>query len=219
MTSDLYGDRAYYGPEDDLVVSHVPKRIIDDNVNNLRSLGSYSEEIFTSENLDETLSRWEKYNRFLFKSWSLTRNFGHDGSLVRFYNNRDSYVRSCDFNFNLVRVNTQMRIRPNMKILLDEVNADLVSLDSYQLGGIYRYFGSTVTTDLQILIIQINRQYFGWLCLADQIFLPIVNKWKLSGKENKSLDIEQSIKNLYTIQEAIQYQRQQGVTIWQNYTC
>ena len=188
-------------------------KTVDHELEDFKTKWASSTTVFDSIELRHTLENWVNYTQITIKSWDLMDQFGVGGTIVRFENSK-THKRTDDFKFN-VRPRGFDRLKPNMDRLRQEVDCAIIGLDSYQVGGIERYSGITATGDLQLIVSRIGTQFrYGWIALGDQLFIPITNKWRDTGAGTRasntpSWDIQQALKQNLTIEQAIDYQRQQ----------
>ena len=120
----------------------------------------YSDRIFTSKLGDELLDNWEKYNSFYIKSWDLAHS-KNTGSVIRFENTR-SRSEFTEFKLRIEPTNS-VNFFPNMKIINEEVHANLSSLNPNRVGGIQKFGSTTTHGEIQLLIVRIGRMLdHGW---------------------------------------------------------
>jgi hypothetical protein len=192
--------------QDDLVILSHAKKTQDDNIAALRQTWQPSDHEYVSDNLVQMAQQWNQYNRVLIKSWDLANNYGVGGSVARLENTQ-TRARSTDFKFTIQQKGFY-KLKPNMNVLREEVDAGLISFAWSDVGDITRYSGVTATGDCQIIVSKIKDEFcFGWISFGDQKFIALTNKWRLTKNSNSSWDIGQSTNTVFDIRGAIEYQR------------
>ena len=175
-----------------------------DKFNNMNT--QYSTEVYTSHDLDHVLQNWDRFDRVVIRSWDLSGDPLQTGTIVRFENRRTN-IRSIDFRFTIMRKSFQRNLKPNMDRVREEVDAELSQLDAHALGGIQRYSGATKDGTIQMIISTIGNDFhYAYLCMADQLVIPIVNKWNLSANCD-SLVLQQALAEIRSPEEIVQQLR------------
>ena len=174
-----------------------------------------SDVTYSSRQMDQILQNLPTYNQLFFKSWSslfIQQTDGSGGSIFRLQNS-NTRKRTNDYDLSFRLKGSSENFKENMNYLKDEVMADIAMLDTYKVGGVSIYTASSKKEEdgcIQILLIKVGNSYSGYISLCDQLFIHAKNKFYLNEKADKpSLDWQQSfdIKQLMTIEEAVQFQR------------
>jgi hypothetical protein len=198
-----------YEPESDLRILSNKKITSYEDSDDMKMLVTdwkASEEKLTDDLLVQTLRDWKNYNQIQIKSWDFVHNIGVGGTILRFENSKTSN-RSDDFKFNIHLKGFQRNFAPNMDRLREEVDVDIMDLNVH---GVERYSGATTSKSVQLLVTKYqNNMLWCWLAIADQMFIPLTNKWSENIRSRTpSLDLSQSNKLVLNIHEAIQFQRE-----------
>lgn len=209
--NNRYDGSGYTGSgyhEDIKPIPTLQGRIIDDDIKLFNQPTVYSQEIYKNSQLSTVLDQWEKYNKVTINSWDLAHSPGVDGTILRFAQESKfrSLMRSPDFRFSLQTNGFQKNFRSNMDRLREEVDA---SLALARVDNIARLSGATDCASIQLLMIEQQfKPVFGWLAIADQLFIPLTNRWtERITSQYPYMNFEQSTKKYYGIRAAIDLQR------------
>jgi len=173
----------------------------------LRIKQSYSTDTCLDSSLEDVLEIWNQYNRIVIRSWDMTMNPGVNGTILRFeqYRNGHSLKQSADFRFTLNTRNHAKTLHSNMHRVREELDATLVL---NHMHSVRRVSGSTESGSVQLFLAQDSNETAGWLAVADQLFVPITNKWHLrSQSQHAYLEMVQQLNPVYGIEDAIALQR------------
>lgn len=145
------------------------------------------------------------YNRIVIRSWDLVGDARSSGTIARFHNTQ-THARSEDFRITL-RMGGFDRLNPNTDRLREEM--DMVAIQG-ESGQWQRWAGANPEHDVQLLVLAKQRHpVTAWLSLADQIFIPIINRAQENIRNQARVDFEQAndIKHNCTIIQALDFQR------------
>lgn len=153
----------------------------------------------------QLLREFGDYNRIVIRSWDLVGDPRSSGTIVRFHNTQ-TRTRSEDFKI-ILRQGGFDRLNPNTDRLREEIDLVVIQSDA---GRWQRWAGANPEHDVQLLVLAHQRHpVTTWLSLADQIFIPIMNRAQENIRNQSRIDFEQAIdiKHNCTITQALDFQR------------
>jgi hypothetical protein len=208
--NDLYGDESV----SPVKVSNI--KDVDDNWDDAKMGWQPSTNYYTSNQMGNVLARLSTFNQMVFMSWSSLFVFqtdGSGGSIFRFQHTTDTRSKSNDFDIAMRMSSHKDGLKENMGFLKEEVQCDLVMLDTLKVGGIKMFSGTSTGTEdgcIQVFLAKVGPKYSGWLSLCDRLFIPMTNKFIVNENASKPrLEWKQAfdVKKILTIEEARKYQR------------